>query len=317
VRGWAIGHAKQGKIKTNGCQLTFHPGAEAEGKFGGTFDIGPSGCGPISYQPAGCTLTIGSQNGLAATFANSGEGSSATVDIEIQISNPNYTQTGAGCGKTGTFENGYFKGVWHVTGFSPSGELIGIQVGPIGLCLAGEKSEEKAKQPQFEAEKYPVPLTGVQDAASKHVLQTNSGPLKWGSVAYAGTLASTASEVKVTPTYAECKQQGIAATVKANSCYYVLHISNAGPPYVGTYDVACSKVGDVIEIKTAACTTTVGSQTGLGGVAYTNAGTGSGRYVKVSYTTTGIKYTESGIGCSKTGTFETGTYSGGTSLYGL
>jgi hypothetical protein len=139
----------------NGCSLTLHPGTEVlSGQFNGTFDIGPAGCGPITTTVApGCKITIPAQAGLGAEFTNSGVGNNALVTVKANASGLKYTQSSL-C-ENGSFSNGTWKGSWAVKGQNPvTKAAVGIHVAkdvPVGIFLAGAKSEVEGSQPRLEA----------------------------------------------------------------------------------------------------------------------------------------------------------------------
>jgi hypothetical protein len=138
-------------MKTNGCNFILRPGAETEtNKFDGTIEIGPPGCGPITLKSEICEITIGAQSGLAASFQNSGSGSTAAVTVNLNATKLKYTTSGSFCGGAKTsHEDGTYKASWLLNGNS-GGTQKGIHVGHKinqGFYLTGEKSAEVAKQP--------------------------------------------------------------------------------------------------------------------------------------------------------------------------
>lgn len=313
----------QTTLKPNGCQYTFRPGAEqSKGIFGGSFEIGPAGCGPMTMSGGGCEFTIGAQAGLAATYENLSDKSGPFVRINANATNLEYTQTGTAC-KTTIFKNGGWVGSWEVSGHL--GASIGLQVDDLrnGLYLVGEKSEEKASQPRLEAETYPATVLGAQDPADQLVFGTNSGTLKCGSVAFGSSASGATTQLALTAQYGDCWWIILfqfKTLVSMNSCHYTIDVLNAGPPYAGSLGVACGKEGDAIKVLTPGCTFTIPPQSGLGGLALANAGAGSERNLLVDANVSGIEYTEtkgSPNTCKNGGqTSKNGTLKGGLTLDG-
>src|SRR6476660_5971768 len=93
---------------------------------------------------------------------------------------------------------------------------------PVGLFIGGAKSEEAAKQPKFEAEKYSATiaskaLTGFQFTA-------NAGKLKCSELQLPGTISAVTSELKFNQFFWPCTFIGLATTITANGCEFKLHV---------------------------------------------------------------------------------------------
>jgi hypothetical protein len=310
-------------LKMNGCNWIYHP---AVGE--GSFDIGPSGCGPITMEGAYCTRSIPSQSGLSATFANQGSGSKSSVSIEENTSFQ-YTLTEGGglvCGaKSGTAS---VTGKWTLSANYPvTGASIGMHVAAsAGLFLTGKASEEPASQPKFEAETYPEVVLAPQSSSDKYVLSLQGREFKCGEVETGSELSGAASALSLGVTYRDCVGtilgNPLPATIKMNSCDYALNLSNAGPPYSGTVDLACGKAGDGIEVTAYSegkpiCAYKIGAQSGRSGVALSNFGSGSGRGVSAEFDVVGLTYTRTeGKTLTCGAASASATYSGTTSLRG-
>ncbi len=307
----------------NGCQFTFHPGAEeAPGTFGGSFDIGPAGCGPITLAlEAKCTVSLYPKNGLSAQFKNTGSGSEASVTVTAKGSGLKYVKNPAGCGSAG--ESGEYRGSWQVKASSeglPTGTRVVASL-PAGMYLAGAKSGEAAKQPRIESERYPVTVSGVPVAGGTPVFNTTKHEIKCTTSHLSGEMGGILTELALQAEYSGCKWGTLPTKVFMNSCRYVYHVLNIGPPYAGSMDVACTKAGDSIEIKsytseayvTVVCTDKIGAQNGLGSVGLENTGSGVGRGIKVNTEVTGVKYTLVGALCPP-GSGEDGSFTERTQL---
>jgi hypothetical protein len=309
-------------FKMNGCQLSFHPGAQTgEGSFAGTVDIGPANCSPITIgtSSTSCEIKVGAQSGLAATFHNEGTGSKATVNIGLNGTGLQYTQNGTpGC-KAGTFNEGTYFGSWQLKGLDSLGSQSGVHVASqAGIYLAGEKSEEKAKQPRLEAEKYPAGIAGSTSSVTKLKMP------KFGTAECSGGQLSGAretgavAELSLQPTLSGCKTIGQTSTVTMGSCHYLLNVANAGPPYTGSLELVCGAGGSVkiTAGQPVVCTVLVPAQT-IGTVTYENKGTGAGRYVVANVSSgESVKYSYSGSLCG-TGSGENGIFSSSIALQGL
>lgn len=190
---------------------------------------------------------------------------------------------------------------------------------PVGLFVAGEESEEAAKQPKFEAESYTANLNGI--ATSSHQFVFSAGKYNCGNASVTGQISSATAELPVFQSFFACTFTGFMATINQNGCQFVWHVDNAGPPYVGSIDIKCPTEKG-IEITSwgggmKICTATIRPQTGLKGVSFANMGAGSGRTITATFNLSGIKYAQvahiEGGKCT-TGEFENGTYTGGISL---
>lgn len=165
---------------------------------------------------------------------------------------------------------------------------------PVGFFIGGAKSEEAAKQPKFEAEKYTAtikstPLTGFQFTGQ-------AVKLKCSEFALPGSISAATSELKFSQIFWPCTLAGLATTIQANGCEFKLHVLNAGPPYVGTTDVLCP-AGKSIEFNassggTSVCTLKILPQTGVEGVSFENTGAGSARAVTVKFNLTAMKFAQ-------------------------
>ncbi|HEX6687676.1 MAG TPA: hypothetical protein VF085_03300, partial [Solirubrobacterales bacterium] len=189
---------------------------------------------------------------------------------------------------------------------------------PVGFFLAGEKSEEKAKQPRFEAESYPVTLRGTQNTA--HVFTSQIGSWSCNTAEFFGEQSSATAEQWLWMSYFQCTPPFGSGSISPNGCEYKLHVANSGPPYTGQLEVVCPKEKSYeLSFTSGAvtCTMAIPAQTGLNGVSFKNTGTGSARAVEVSFNVTGLKYSLKGppLLC-KAGAYENGTYTGTMTLHG-
>lgn len=314
-------------LQLNGCAFIFHPGAEkSPGVFGGTFDIGPPGCGPMTLAWGSCVVSFYPKTGLAATYENEGTGTKAVVRIKAQGTGIKYSRSGW-CG-TSSSEDGTYTGGW-IAKAEQSGVPIGLRVAkklPVGVYMTGKESAEKSQQPKLEAESYPVTMEGEAKAWTTWTMA--GGSLHCNDAHYEASATASATNFPVAATYGDCEIWGLAGQVDMNSCHYVVHALNAGPPFQGKVDIACDEAGDAIEFNAYAdetyemllCTAKVGPQTGLEGLDLKNVGAAHERGVTLGFSLKGLKYTINRYFFLCAGqegkTYEDGTYSHETTLLG-
>ena len=297
----------------NGCQLIYRPGAQTSvNHYGGSFDIScPSGKSiQIGNAKSYCTVTIGSQSGLAATYENIGSGSTATVKATANATGIKYSQSGTHC-SSGTFEGGSWSGNLTLQA-SNGGSQTGLRLTHKGTIAIG------GTPPKLTAASYPVSLVGAQSAAQQFSLQYGKTNCE-GAAFSSGPLSST-SELPVTAEYSGCTFAGFEATVSASGCQYLFNIENAGPPYTGKASISCEGANTIKIVATSAgkvkCTATIGSQsTNAGGLSFTNEASTVG----LGFAVSGIAYHQQkgeGLGACTTGDYTTGTYAGSSVLTG-
>jgi hypothetical protein len=169
-----------------------------------------------------------------------------------------------------------------------------------------------ASASQFRAEEYPTTVAGTQVVLQK--FKTGGGLVAKCAVAStAGTESEASSALTVTPSYSECTVGGLGATLKANSCNYVLHSTNESAPFTGSMDISCSKEGDAIEAVQGGCSLKFPAQSSLGSVELQNTGSGQTRAIAATLNISGLKYTQAGCSGSN-GTFENGTLTGSSTI---
>ncbi len=316
-----------GTLNWSNCGLTFYPGSRiSAGKFAGTFEIGPANCGPITIKKSGCETKIGPQSGLAATLENQGTGTGRTIKINANVTNLKTTSSGS-CAGSGTFEDGTLTGSWSLEGRTIGGaKQLGIYVyeEPAGLHMGGQKSGEEAKQPKFEADKYPATISGSVSKTHSFVAEGPGVALNCGSAQFAASAASSTANLPVGASYTSCSGPlGSTVTVNMNSCHYLLHVANSGPPYTGSADIQCDKAGDTILFEAhlfgvVLCSRSYPAQT-LGAASYETVVNEAKetRHVVANVEGTGVDYTNSGsTACGPNGSFGNGSFSGGFELQG-
>jgi hypothetical protein len=188
-----------------------------------------------------------------------------------------------------------------------------------GFLRSRRRIGEAAKQPRFEAESYTATVKGHSQTAIEFGVA--AGTVKCGSLELSGSISKATSSQTLSPFYLECKFTRLGATYEvfifANSCNYVLHAVNTGPPYAGDFGLSCP-VGSpgyqfaVRQSGETICTITYPVQSGVTGIGLGNLGSGKTREVEASFSLTGLKYTQAGTNplFCKPGEYANGTYTG-------
>jgi hypothetical protein len=118
-----------------------------------------------------------------------------------------------------------------------------------------------------------------------------------------------------TPTYFGCENfLGAATSFSTNGCGYWYNLAKGSTK--GTTDIECP-AGKSMEIKVGSiCTYTIGTQTGLGSVSFSNVGSGSTREIALSTNVTGLTSTRTtnDFFCPAAGS--TGTFTGNLTMTG-
>ena len=238
-------------LKGNGCKFTYRPGKETSpGVFSGALDIGPAKCGPMQIGEPGafCTVTIGAQSNLAASYENIGSGKERSVKVAVSTASLKYAQTAGTCSK-GTFENGTWSGGWVIQGSNASGR-VGIHLEGGGQALPTAGIRIGGFVPGLETGSAPLSVVG-QKASIKHLIKTQVGTVECTTDTFNSTLSATyQTQWSVQPEYSGCTVIGIAGAVKMNGCTYTFNVLNeppVGSAYGGHMDIACP-AGKAIEI---------------------------------------------------------------------
>ncbi len=314
-------------VITTGCSYVIHAdqqlGTETEGgaidwenKYQTTTTIDCSAGKDITViaTQAGitkCTVHIPPQDmGTGVTLTNEETGGGVKdIKSHIEFSNIKYSQTeGTGLGKCATADNttnGKYVGSNTISGKNTTSENTSIWM-------------EEVLPLNFKSEAEDTIVIGETATAEEFIV--TAGTAKCTESVYKGTIASkSVSEVTLAPEYGGCTAFGFSsAEINLNGCTYVFHSGNkAGGTLEGKLDIKCPE-GKSMEIVAKVlgltkCVVTIGAQTGLTAVTYTNEGSGATRDVKIDIGATGIKYTQDtgeGLGKCSSGTFETGKYNG-------
>lgn len=295
-------------LALHSCKFIFHPGSESSpGNYGGTMDIGPTGCGSMTLTGPQCTRSFAAQTGLPVTFHNEGTGSKAMTTISVSAP-VTYTITKGSpsfCG-SGT-EHATYLNSWQVSA-TKDGENVDFSVTehpPVGIFIERKEGTER----RVEAERYPATLTASQEPGNEYKLTFGEGfrPMSCESGTLQGTVSSASKRLELNPILQGCQTQ-LASTkyptsVLLHSCNLSLNVLNVGPPYAASLDLGCSKEGDAIEVKaypsikrmeeeySPLCAYKLAPQTGLSGVELEMLGTGAHRSIATIFNVQGLAYT--------------------------
>lgn len=290
-----VGESASAQVDANGCSYTYDSS--------GSVSIGGAACNGIKITFTNCVVTIPAQSGLqSATYANQGSGTGRRIEINTSLSGVKYNASGTcgGVGGPGSHSNGAFVGSQLVKGqnFATSA--------PIGIFTTPRHA------PRFEAEKYPASISGPINSSSETLFATPTWNLRCSTATLSGNVTAATKDLALSQAASGCQSSGSIeanATISMNSCGYVVHVANAGPPYSGTLEVDCSTAGDSIKIALPFCTVTIPEQT-VSGVSLSNSGSGSSRQVAAQFNVSTLTYTEKGFACSGNGTFSNGVLGG-------
>ena len=100
-------------IDVNGCKYRTHARTQTnQDTYDGTLDVVCSGTNKITVTGSGCTVTIGSQNGLSSVaYTNNTAANPKDLAIGLSMSGIAYTvDTGCSTTKAGSFTNGTYTG---------------------------------------------------------------------------------------------------------------------------------------------------------------------------------------------------------------
>lgn len=188
------------------------------------------------------------------------------------------------------------------------------------LALAAVGASAAQAAPEFSAKGYPAFVKGTHVG---NVAMTEVGSITCEEGSYQGTLNGQSSTLTLEPKYGKCKEGvGRPVTWFFNGCDYLLHLKERTGEnnFNGNFDYACP-AGKVIEAKAysdaghtvVACRLTIGPQTGLLSVTYTNFKEGLLKRVEMVLKVEKIVFFQEGTGCAN-GKFEKGVLEGTVKL---
>ncbi|MGA8353435.1 MAG: hypothetical protein WB698_04635 [Solirubrobacteraceae bacterium] len=183
----------------------------------------------------------------------------------------------------------------------------------VALALAACVSPASALE-NFEAKTYPVLVKAVQKTVN--VLKVGSSPaIECETASFMGQepmfLPGPTKSLLLNATYGKCKAFGFSSEITILGCLYLLMLNGTS---TGTLDIknsgstkSCEEKPISIRTPTTGCEITIGVQSGLSGVTFTNESNGT-VVANLKLTKIAYKVTKSGLGCPKEG--EESTYSG-------
>ncbi|HEX7278556.1 MAG TPA: hypothetical protein VF255_02925 [Solirubrobacterales bacterium] len=188
--------------------------------------------------------------------------------------------------------------------------LLCLGVAALGLLSAGSASAA-----EFHSEVAHTSITGTH--GGEEIFTVNAGSIRCQETHYVGTrTVATSTTLTLTPEYTGCTAFGfVNATIDHNGCFLTFHTEAGTGAIGGRHTIECEG-GKAITVTAFNCWVTIGSQSNIGPVTYTNQGAGATRDVTVDFSTSGLTYTQhskSFPGCTN-GTFTNGIHSGATTL---
>jgi hypothetical protein len=165
----------------------------------------------------------------------------------------------------------------------------------LALALTGVAPSGAAARTEFEAAEYIAAISGEQVGAHELTLE-GEVKVKCSHVTFSGELAERSEALTVTPSFSECTALGLAATVKANSCQYVLEggKETAEHQLEGTTDVSCPTGQNIVVLADAEkCEAKIGTQTGLSAVTIHSENEATPANIKAEQKLSSIHYTVS------------------------
>jgi len=165
-------------------------------------------------------------------------------------------------------------------------KTLGLALVAVLAMAAISAASASAALEEFHAGSASGSVKGIN--VGEETFTVTAGTVRCKVAEYNGTFsASTVKTQVVKPTYKECTAFGFVETpIDVNGCEYRFNQPNSG---VGTVDIInCTKP---LEVTAFNCTVTVGNQTGLTSVTYTNVA-GSPDDLLIHTNITNIKYTQ-------------------------
>lgn len=312
-----------GPMKMNGCKFTFESGQQVGpgfpgvfgSSFGGSFSIGPAGCGPVKVELPYCNLSISPGGGFQAEYANQPNGSEAPVRIHGTAEGLHFTSTGGLCPKEGTAT---YTPQWDLSATDEEGNPNTLTVSSGSAYISGEAPYAA---PRVVADTYPTQI--ASDGSDSFSLTVAAGTVDCSSSTLSAEVSEETTVLPLAASLGGCISSGeLPTVVSMHSCHFTLGVQNAGPPYAGTLGVECSEEGDAIEVaaylgeemKTRLCTIEIGSQSGQEGVGLANVfspDTG----IELDASVEGLAYKQRGL-CGKAERSD-GALSGTATLFGV
>lgn len=185
------------------------------------------------------------------------------------------------------------------------------------VAAIGAVSASAAQAGEFTAEKYPATVTGTQ--LTNHVFKFMMGSVTCTTATLHGELPAASTELTLKAEYGGCTTgMGAAVTVNMTGCDYVFHAGETlGMDKVdGSLDVKCAESGDKIDfvVPATGCKVEIPAQNSLTTLVYTD--NTMAKDFDVDIALTGIKYKQGPNCMGGEGEFNTGEYTGKSTIKG-
>jgi hypothetical protein len=307
------------------CDYVLHADGTVDLQCG---DSVSDGKGHLVIDPeASCDVTIPEQESIGSiSYENEGEGATKQTLVTFDLEGITYENTGHGflCTLAGVT---HYDEMTHDGTYTGTSEVTGEEVDTPHNHIGIEVHPETHGEPDpitFHSELSETILIG--DGTGAEEFELDAGTADCAESGYKGAMSSsTSSSITLTPEFADCDAFGFSnAEIDTNECAYVLHAGGkVGQNFEGSVDIECPE-GNAIEVVAKSrgllkCRATIGPQSGLTSVTYTNEGSGNSRDVKLDLGLTGIKYTQhagEGTGKCESGVFEDGEISAAPTVIG-
>ena len=294
-------------VKMNGCAFLVHANTQFDivSRAGKNCTTEPM---TIDWTKLLCVVQIGPQaeitpqSGLGFFgYSNIKPGTTNEITMAIHLSELAYTATGAECGKTGKFSDGlYTTGNTILTGAKVGGEMTNLSwQRPTGEFVS-PLSETKISS-----------TADGSGAEAHHVFDVAGGSVTCSSINLTGTQTGKRTfELTLQASYKGCSFLGEPTTVETSGCTFQIRGN-------GTLVVSPCEKPITWEAKIGGnpCRIEIGTQsTPRSEIWFNNIKPGSFEEVTMEVDVLGIKYTATGKGCPKAGTFEDGKYTTGNTI---
>ena len=160
-------------------------------------------------------------------------------------------------------------------------------------------------------------ITGSE--RNTHTFNLEGGNIRCRTALQATLNARTVSSVSgMTAEYSGCRAFGSPITVRMEGCTYTLTNVAASNPATANVNIVCPAGKSIVwNIPSLPCTITYPAQNNLAHIVLNNSGGAEPTDVVANFTVSGITYIQSGAGCFRSGTNNTGTWNGETTFQGF
>jgi hypothetical protein len=152
-------------------------------------------------------------------------------------------------------------------------------LGAVLIALLAMSSLASTASAQFESEAESTNMTVSANAMFKIAPVEGATPVECTKVAVTGTQTGKSNTtITLTPTLSSCETYiGTNVSIRMNGCAFVFHLAKGST--TGTMDIECPTSAVIELIAGNICRYTIGTQTGLSSVSFTNVGAGTTREI--------------------------------------